>query len=112
MRMRTRTAARSGVGGDAAGGLDAVEAGHLDVHQHDVRLHAAREPHGRGAVRGVADDLHVVLGVEQGPEPGPHQRLVVGEQDPDHAVGTAAARAGRQEFKAAVGCVRAARMDG
>ena len=36
------------------------------------------------AVGGLADHLDVGLGVEQRPEPGPHQRLVVGEHDADH----------------------------
>ena len=38
-----------------------------------------------GAVPGLADDLHVRFGVENHPEPGAHQGLIVGEQDPDHA---------------------------
>ena len=36
------------------------------------------------SVRGLAHDLDVVLGVEQGAEAAADQRLVVGEQDPDH----------------------------
>ena len=35
------------------------------------------------AVVGLADDLDVVLGVEQHPQTGPEQRLVVGEHDTD-----------------------------
>ena len=38
--------------------------------------------HGLLAVGGLAHHLDVVLGVEQRPEPGADQRLVVGEQDP------------------------------
>ena len=34
------------------------------------------------AVVGLADDLEVVLGVEQHAQPGPEQHLVVGEHDP------------------------------
>ena len=45
----------------------------------------AGQPHRLGAVAGLADHLDVGLGVEQRPEPGPHQRLVVGQQHPDHA---------------------------
>ena len=37
------------------------------------------------AVRGFAHDVDVVLGVEEGAEAGPHERLVVGEHDADHA---------------------------
>ena len=36
------------------------------------------------AVGGLADDLDVGLGVEDHPEAGAHERLVVGEQDADH----------------------------
>ena len=36
--------------------------------------------HGLVAVGGLADDHDVVLGVEQGTEAGPHQRLVVGDE--------------------------------
>src|SRR6185437_8038331 len=32
----------------------------------------------------LGDDLDVVLGVEQGPDAAADQRLVVGQQDPDH----------------------------
>ena len=36
-----------------------------------------------GAVLGLADDLDVVAGVEDHAEPRPHQRLIVGDDDPD-----------------------------
>ena len=35
-----------------------------------------------GAVDRLADDLEVVLGVEDHPEPAAHQGLVVGDHDP------------------------------
>src|SRR5262249_33976025 len=35
-------------------------------------------------VAGLADHLDVFLGIEQGPEPGPDQGLIVGQQHPDH----------------------------
>ena len=44
------------------------------------------------AVGRLAHDLDVVLGVEQDPEPGADQGLVVGEDDADHARPRAAAR--------------------
>ena len=44
----------------------------------------AHRGHGLLAVRRLADHLDVRLRVEQRPEPGPHQRLVVGEQYTDH----------------------------
>jgi hypothetical protein len=34
----------------------------------------------------LGHDGDVGLGVQQGPEPGAHQRLIIGEQDPDHVV--------------------------
>jgi hypothetical protein len=66
---------------DAARRLDPVELRHADVHQHDVR----RQPPGQldrlGAVGGLADDVEVVLGVEDHLEAGAHERPVVGDQD-------------------------------
>ncbi len=44
----------------------------------------AHEVEGGRAVVGLADDLDVVLGVEEHAEPGAHERLVVGQHDPDH----------------------------
>jgi hypothetical protein len=44
----------------------------------------AGQPDRLAAVGGLADHLEVGLGVQDHPEPGPHQRLVVGDQDPDH----------------------------
>ena len=37
------------------------------------------------AVGGLADDVEVVLGVEDHPEAGAHERLVVGDQDAHRA---------------------------
>ena len=68
------------------GGADAVEPRHLDVEQRDV---GAVLEHGRDDVvpgRHLGDDLEVGLQAEQGRERAPHQRLVVGEQQPDHGV--------------------------
>ena len=76
---------------DAAGRLDAVELGHADVHQHDVGLQPPRHLDRLQAVDGLADDLEVVLGVEDHLEPRAHERLVVGDQDADaHAVTSSA----------------------
>ena len=43
---------------DLAGGLHPVEAGHPQVHQHDLRPVTAHQGHGLLAVGGGADDLH------------------------------------------------------
>lgn len=73
------------VGGDQAGGLDAVEVGHADVHDHDVGAGAAGKPDGLAAGAGLADDRHVGGGLDEHREGLPDQGLVVGEQYADHA---------------------------
>ena len=57
---------------------------HADVHQHDIGL---VQLDGRGdlvAVAALGDDLEAVGGPEDAGDPGPHHRLVVDDQDPDH----------------------------
>src|SRR5262249_19522075 len=71
---------------DLASGLDAVGAGHLDVHQDDVRPHLAGPLERRTAVAGLGHDLDVVLGIQESADAGSDQGLIVGEDDPDHAV--------------------------
>ena len=39
---------------------------------------------GLGAVGSLADDLDVLLRLEDHPEPRAHERLVVDDEDPDH----------------------------
>ena len=72
--------------GDRPGGLDAVHLRHPDVHEHDVRAGGAGLRHGFGAGGGFPDHRDVVLQVEQQPEAGPHQLLVVDEKHPDRSV--------------------------
>ena len=48
------------LGGDLAGGLEPVGAGHPDVHDHDVRAAAAGQRNGGTAVRRLADNADVV----------------------------------------------------
>ena len=84
VRIRIRA---SRVGGeDAPGGLQAVELGHADVHQDDVRMEARGLADGFDAVVGLGDHLDVVLVCEQQPEAGAHHRLVVGDEDADGAL--------------------------
>ena len=71
------------LGDDAAGGLDAVHPGHPHVHQHHVRVLGLHQPQRGGAVAGLADHRHVVLGVKDQAEAQPQHGLVVGEQDRD-----------------------------
>jgi hypothetical protein len=44
--------------GQAPGGIDPVEPGHADVHQHDVRVGVANDLHGLKPVGGLPDDLN------------------------------------------------------
>ena len=71
------------VAGDPAGRLEAVHHRHPDVHQHHVGVLAGGEGDGLGAVARLADDLDVGLTGEQHREPAAHERLVVGDHDPD-----------------------------
>ena len=72
-----------GIAGDPAGGLQSVESWHPDVHEDDVRPHPPRESDGVGTVLRFADQLEVVGVAHHRGEPGPHQRLIVGDDDPD-----------------------------
>jgi hypothetical protein len=72
------------VRGDPAGGLEAIDPGHPDVHQDHVGALGARQLHRLLAVDRLADHLDVSVRLEQHPEAGPDQRLVVGEEHPDH----------------------------
>ena len=69
--------------GDLPGGLQPVHLGHLDVHEHDVRIELLRELDRLGAVPRLADDLEVGLGLEDQAEARPHELLVVGQQHAD-----------------------------
>jgi hypothetical protein len=71
-------------GGDPPRRLDAVYAGHPYVHQDDIRGECLRPRHGLAAVARFAHDLDVGLGLEDHAEPGPHEALVVGQEDADH----------------------------
>lgn len=67
--------------GDQPGGLDAVQLGHPDVHDHDIGTLGPGQPYRLPPVGGLPDDLHVRLCVDEEPERAPEQSLVVGEQD-------------------------------
>ena len=83
MRIRTR-AWIARVLCDPARGLEAVDAWHLDVHQHDVGLQPLRRRDGLLAVARLADHGDAFLGLEDQPEAAAHERLIVGEDDLDH----------------------------
>src|SRR5919106_848526 len=69
--------------GQLSGGRDAVEHGHLYVHQAHIGAQLAGQPYGVLPVARLADDLDAVQGAEDQPEPGAHQVLVVGDQHSD-----------------------------
>src|SRR5262249_44433276 len=70
---------------DAPCSLQAVAVGHSDVHEHYVRDKTRDKPHRLVPIDGLPHDLHVVLGIQQRPESSPYKRLIVSEQDSDHA---------------------------
>ena len=76
-----------GVGQDALGRLQAVELGHPDVHEDDVRAPAAHEVDCGAPVARLADDGQVGLGVDDDAEPGAQQPLIVGDEDRDGPCG-------------------------
>jgi hypothetical protein len=71
------------LGQDPPGGLQAVQGGHPDVHQHDVGAQPAGGGHRVQAVGGLADHLDAGGGEDHG-EAGADQRLVVGDHHPGH----------------------------
>ncbi len=69
------------VGGDGAGGLDAVEDRHPDVHQDDVGVVLADHGDGLRAVRGLAQYLHVGRRADHDHEAAAYQCLVAASDD-------------------------------
>ena len=65
----------------AARRLDPVHLRHPDVHQDHVRSQTLRLCDRVGAVRGLAGDVDVLLGVEDHAEARAHERLVVDDED-------------------------------
>ncbi len=67
------------------GRLEPVHPRHANVHEHDVgpvghdRLERAR------TVAGLRNDNEFGVGLNQGSEPGPHDRLVVRDDDSERA---------------------------
>jgi hypothetical protein len=63
-------------------------AGHADVHQHHVGLVGDGELDRLGAVDRLAHHLEPGFALDEHAEAGSNERLVVGQQDPDHGAGT------------------------
>ena len=75
---------RVGLRGEQAGGRDAVELWHADVHEHDVGPVEVHRPEHLAAVVGLGDHLEARCAGEHHPQAGAHERVVVDEQDADH----------------------------
>src|SRR5436305_1205705 len=73
------------VGKQASGRLDPAQLRHADVHEHDVRAELACPLERLLAVTRLTDALDVGLCAVATPEARSDERLVVGEQDSDHA---------------------------
>lgn len=69
----------------ALGHRDAVDARHVDVQQHDVRLQFADGRQRTLAVAERADHLGVIAFPQERGEPCPRQGFVVDDQDATHA---------------------------
>ncbi len=68
---------------DLRGGLHAVEVGHHQVHEHDVRRQLHGPLHGLVAVARVADDLDVGLELEVSAQSLAHDAVVVDDAAPE-----------------------------
>ena len=81
VRIRTLVVGIVLLGDDPAGRFYAVEFGHADVHQHDVRSQLSGQRDGFEAVACLAEDLDICRGCENHPEAVADQLLVIGDQD-------------------------------
>ena len=68
---------------DLAGRVDAVEAGHVDVHDDDVRLEGEGRVDSLIAGRCFPDDLGVGYGLQERAQAGPEEWMVVRDHDAD-----------------------------
>src|SRR5262249_48858905 len=68
-----------------ASGLEPVHGGHADVHQDHVRVVTKSKVDRLDAVGCLSDHAKLRIGLNQDPESGADQGLIVGQQDPDHA---------------------------
>ena len=78
---------------EPARGLESVELRHADVHEDHVGSELAGACEGLESVGRLADDLDVLLRFEDQPEAAAHERLVVGDEHPDHGVVRSGGRA-------------------
>jgi hypothetical protein len=85
---RQRHDVDAGLVAEATGCLDAVAAGHAQVHQDHVRALLARQCQRLLTVGGRAHHLHPLQQVEQQHQPVSDYALVVGYHDADGHVGS------------------------
>src|SRR5687767_9402276 len=69
--------------GELSSGFDAVEFRHANVEQAHVWSELARERHCFAPIGCLADDFDLGLSVEDHPEPGPDDLLIVGKEHSD-----------------------------
>ena len=84
VRITTRTPSSRSSATICRVACEAVEHRHLNVHQGDVRAVLGGQGDRLPPVGGLGDHLDVVFRFEQRPDAAADQRLVVGQQDPDH----------------------------
>ena len=76
---------RKAAGDDSASGFDPVEVRHAHIQKRDVWPCVSGKVDGFDPVCGLAHHGDVGLVFQDGGEPGADERLVVGNQDADHA---------------------------
>jgi hypothetical protein len=81
--VRITTPVRGALADDRGRCVDAVEARHPHVHQHDVGLRAPSEIDGLLPVAGDADELCCRRVPDEGSEAVPEDRMVVGDEHSD-----------------------------
>src|SRR5207248_3211349 len=69
---------------DSPSRFETINAGHTDVHQHHVGALLSSPADGLLAVGRLSHDLDIGGRTEKHLEPGAHERLIVGQQHPDH----------------------------
>jgi hypothetical protein len=65
---------------DPPGGLDAVHLGHVDVHQHQRRVHLVHQRDGLGPARRLSCQLETRQAAEYGLDRHPERRLVIHDE--------------------------------
>ena len=81
--------ARGGLGADdPPGRLDPVEHRHADVHQHDVGPQPPRRCDRVLSIAGLCEHGQLGLALEDLAQADPDERLVVGDQDGRHRIGS------------------------